>query len=124
MSFVELETESRQILGKLRNLVERRAAVRSSGRGLVSSPFDFDKFDFQVISQSEQLLVQLNQVVVDMSLVAKKQASNSAVNQEFARKLQLLETVKPLGEFAPGADLEFYTSLELAWRSDAKFGIL
>ncbi|KAH9258265.1 hypothetical protein BASA81_003314 [Batrachochytrium salamandrivorans] len=124
MSFIELEAESRQILGKLRNLVERRAAVRSSGRGLIASPFDFDKFDFQVISQSEQLLVQLNQVVVDMSLVAKKQSANSNLNQEYARKLQLLETIKPLGEFAPGADLEFYTSLELAWRSNSRFGVL
>lgn len=129
--FAELELESRAVMSKLVNLVERRVAVHRS-KAILPDPslFDFADFDAWVISNGEQLMVQLNQIVVDMSIVVKKAFESKTqgpqacfdMDQEYHRKLQLLETIRGIGEFELGQDLEFFSSLQAAWRSDSPYG--
>ena len=131
--FMQLEVESRSISEQLLNIVERRNAVASNlNRTILNEiPNFFPEFETWVIQTGEELMIQLRRVVNEMAVVRRRiiekdmnPSLSFAVDQEYHRKLQLLETLKSIGEFPLEDDLKFFTSFKLAWRCDCEYGYL
>jgi len=132
-AFIALEFESRRITSALTDLAHRRTAVLKHSKNLVIGQFETLTTDFETwtISKSEELMVQLRDVVLEMSVLRRKVSDKSPdselafqMEQEYHRKLQLLETLKSLAEFDPGEDMEFFESFQAAWKCDSQYGCL
>ena len=131
--FIALELESRGITSALRDITERRLAMERNASKLVLSKFETFTADFDAwtVHKAERLMVQLRAIVVEMSVVRRKAIEREPsseigfqMEQEYFRKLQLLDTLRSLSEFSAVEAVEFFNSFEQAWRSDSSYGCL
>jgi len=126
-AFLALDAEAARLLSTLANY----AAIKNNAAAcLDASPFPslHTRLVGKLISHAEEASAQLRLVAADMKNVAKRAQDDAdksmelallkaafAINQETARKLQLLETLPSLGEVDDDA---FFASLAQAWPSD------
>ena len=130
--FLALERESRAITAKMVDVVKRRSLVRTYSKKGILSHFDNIQQDFGIWATctSESLMVQLRRVVAEMAVVRRRIVEREdgdlgfQIDQEYHRKLQLLDTLKSITEFNDGAEIEYFISFEQAWRCDSQWGCL
>jgi hypothetical protein len=130
-AFIKLELESRRITAQILDLTERRSVMaKCSKQGVLRRFSGFEAgFDAWLIETSEQLMAQLREVANEMSVVRRRAMEREPesilafqLEQEYYRKVQLLETLKNIGEFNSGEDVAFYRSFHYAWSSDCSYG--